>query len=223
MHSLFERLNLLIPLTAIATLLLLVTGCPGPGEAQPEQAQADRLPKLRFHKPGDFPAAVTRLEEIRTVILSDQPLPPAKVFRVVESIHGSGAGAHSHYHLERETNDEDGGHDHAHGHSHDEENSEVTHDVQVDLVTEMVDIVKWMPDIAADSDMEKGSWDTVKQESSGLHDRLVESLAQADGPDAQRQSLQEMDDRVAAYLVTMRSVADQVEAADSTQPKTTGD
>ena len=223
MHKLNESLKIVLSLAAIAALLPLLAGCPGSGEGPTGQPETRKLPKLTFHKPADFPVAVTRLAEIRTAVLSDQPLPPAKVFQVVESIHGSGAGAHSHYHLEQETDDQDPSHDHAHGHSHDDESSEVTHAVQVDLVTEMVDIVKWMPEIAADSDMEKGSWQTVKQESSSLHDELVASLAQADGSDAQRQTLQEMDDRVAAYLEKMRKVSDQLETSDTEQPQGTGD
>ncbi len=222
MPNLPERNRMFTPLVAFASLLLLA-GCPGPVERQTETAEKNRLPKLSFHKPADFPAAVTRLKEIHEAVLSDQPLPSPKTFRVVESIHGVGPGAHSHYHLARESGDEGHSHDDAHGHSHDGESSEITHDVQVDVVTEMVDIVKWMPDIAADSDMEKGGWDQVKQASGDLHDRLTETLAQADGPQAQREKLRELNGQLTEYLETMSSVTSQTEAPTTESSQTPGE
>ena len=217
-----ERIRMKLSLVAFASLLPLLAGCPSIDETPSATVETNRLPKLSFHKPADFPAAVTRLEKIREAVLSDQPLPSPKTFRVVESIHGSGPGAHSHYHLAQES-DEGHSHDDAHGHSHDGESSEVTHDVQVDVVTEMVDIVKWMPDIAADSDMEKGTWDQVKQASGDLHDRLTETLAQVDGPQAQREKLRELDGQVAKYLETVGSFAKQAEAPNTEPTQTPGD
>ena len=156
----------LIPCIAGLCLILLSGGC---NTDQPVQADGDgggtSIPRLSFHKPDSFEAAVDRLSVLATAIQSDEPLPEPLEFKVLEVIHGTGAGAHSHFYLADEERHDDHGHEH-------EESSEKTHDVEVDVFKEFKDIVKWLPEIAGDGDMEESAWNQVKEISTAFGDVL---------------------------------------------------
>ena len=85
------------------------------------------------HKPADYKAAVNRLLIIHELMIIDAPLPPPKHF------HG----------------DDD---DHDHGHSHSDHDDDI---VEVGIFQELDDIVRWLPTIAADSDLPKEPWDRI--------------------------------------------------------------
>ncbi|MDG2181371.1 MAG: hypothetical protein P8L78_06750 [Mariniblastus sp.] len=199
-------------LSAVVTLL---AGCNQTGVDQPgaesKTARVKKLPKMKFHRPDSFPTAIARLGEIHQVIISDSPLPEPKMFQVVEVIHGSGPGAHSHYHLASAPVD------HSHGHSDDhadEKSNEKNHEVNVDVITEMADIVKWLPDIAADTDMNKDSWSSVKTESESLHSKLDEALSNAADQQAQRKAIQGMEKELLAFTGVMDVIAKEVSNSD---------
>ncbi len=190
----------------VSVMLAGLVGCNQTGTAKSNAeagtASLKKLPKMKFHRPDSFPAAVARLSEIQEVINSDSALPEPKVFQVVEVIHGTGPGAHSHYHLASAPVDHSHDHDdHAHG-----ESNEKNHEVEVDVITEMTDIVKWMPDIAGDTDMDKDSWSSVKTESESLYSQLKEALSTAAGPEEQRKAVQKLQSKLLAFTDAMGAV-----------------
>lgn len=150
----------------------LVAGCQQAGSSDwAKDEHVKPLPKLTFHMPKTFGDAVGRLVKIHAVLNSSGQIPEPTKFKVVEVIHGTGAVAHSHFHLYRS----DGGGDD--GHSHEGmERAEKLHDLEVDIFTEYVDIARWLPSIAADSNMEKSDWDRVKKLSGSLEELLRQSF-----------------------------------------------
>jgi hypothetical protein len=58
---------------------------------------------------------------------------------------------------------------------------------ELDLFTEMYDVIRWLPDLAADSDLAEEPWNRVAAASRNLEDILLEMLAVP------------ADDRVGAY------------------------
>ena len=206
----------------IATSLFVTVGCqPGDdGDAVPNNSQ--KLPKLRFNKPKTFDVAVKRMAEIQENVMTDDPLPAPKIFKVVETIHGSGPGAHSHYHLASNASEHSHDDDSAHSHGHDDiESDEKIHEVQVDVFTEFVDIVKWLPNIAGDSDMDKDDWDKIKKDSSVLHKTLTEKLSTAKTTEEKRESLRELNESIVEFSTALSSIGEQLNREGDNQPNTT--
>ncbi|QEG23952.1 hypothetical protein [Mariniblastus fucicola] len=192
----------------IAAAFLFV-GC---GEEVAVEQAAKPLPKLDFHKPESFEAAVARIREIHNAIVSEEALPAPITYTVVEVSHAHGDGnPHVHYHLaetedhSHEGHDHEGhdheGHDHE-GHDHDGHDhgdhdhrdpfkaEPPRHKVSVDLFTELEDIVRWLPAIASDGDLPQDQWNQANALSEDMTGRL-ESI-QGDGmPLLQRASYQE--------------------------------
>ena len=209
--------SILIVLTILTVGLPLLSGCNPTTGTMVADDSPKKLPKLKFHKPKSFQIAVARLDELRQIVISDEPLPPPKRFKVVESIHGTGPGAHSHYNLAKEGASQSQADAKAHGHGHDEEeSSERIHDVEVDAITEMVDIVKWLPNIAGDTDMDKTNWETVKTDSAGLHAALIETFEASDSPEMKRQTLRQLDDQIIRFTKSMSSISDQLTETELT-------
>ena len=207
---------LAIAATMIATGIPMLSGC-NPTEAkQGADAQTKKLPKLKFHKPKTFQGAVARLNELREAVVSEEALPEPKSFRVVESIHGTGPGAHSHYNLAKDSSDQSQADAHGHGHD-DEESSEKFHDVLVDPITEMMDIVKWMPDIAAETDMNKTSWETVKTESDQLHSVLEDKLKDTDKTERKRETIRTLNDELVRFANSMSTLSAELTESERNQ------
>lgn len=156
------------------------------------------LPKLKFHQPESYSDAVSRLREIQSAILSDGPLPVPLEFKVLEVIHGEGAGAHSHYHLESEQGEE-GDHDHAHGHEG-MASSEKYHDVEVDIFTEFVDIVRWLSFIAADGDMPESAWNQVNSVSVEFEQCLKTALNGDYTDEEKRNEIKKKREEIEGYI-----------------------
>lgn len=149
-------------------------------------AENGATPKLSLHKPKTLTAAVERLQQIHRSLLGDGDFPAPTTIQYVEVIHGTGASGHSHYYtaadFEATGGADDHDHDHDHGHDdhgHDDhdhagerhrEEGEVIkrRSLEVDLRTELTDIVRWMPDIAAKSDLNESQWNFVKSISDQL-------------------------------------------------------
>ena len=121
------------------------------------------------HKPKDFKEAVVRLSDIHGQLVSDQPLPEPREFVVPGHTHHhsdhehahdhSHDDGHNHGHTHQHGDDRHHGHGHSHGH-------EIA--VKVDISQEWIDIVRWLPSVAADSDLPKKSWDSVNQQCRKL-------------------------------------------------------
>ncbi len=214
MHSRQALKQICCGFVAVFSVVALMAGCNQADATKPstesKTARVKKLPKMKFHRPESFPVAVARLGEIHEVIISDSPLPEPKVFQVVEVIHGSGAGAHSHYHLASNPTDHGHGHDHA-----DEDSNEKKHEVKVDVITEMTDIVKWMPDIAGDTDMDKDLWSSVKTGSGDLQSQLSDALSKANGQQEQRKAIQAMANKLLTFTEAMTAIANEMDDSNS--------
>ena len=198
-------------LAMIAASIALVAGCNQGSLGEPKTESVTKLPKMKFHRPNSFPVAVSRLVEIHQCILSERPLPDPKIFQVVEVIHGSGPGAHSHYHLANDSS----GHKHAHSDEHAvEESNEKRHIVEVDVITEMADIIRWLPKIAGDTDMDKDFWNSVKTESGRIQSDLSGALAKATSQQGQREAIRNMGDSLVVFNDSMARVVEEMNKAD---------
>ncbi len=206
-HS--QLLRSIILVFALTGWLFLSGGCQPSDVTQSKADNKKELPKLRFHQPKNFDAAVERFAEIQKAVMAEGPLPDQRIFNVVETIHGSGPGAHSHYHLDSQASVHDHEGDNSQSHGHDAtETNEKLHEVQIDVFTELVDIVKWMPDIAADTDIDKDDWQTVKTKSADLHKTLMEQLSTAKTPTEKRKSLRDLNATMIEFSTTLSSFAD---------------
>jgi ABC-type Zn2+ transport system substrate-binding protein/surface adhesin len=187
----------------VITMTFLVVGC---SNEVAVETKAKALPKLDFHKPANFAAAVKRIRELHDAIASSDALPDPVSYTVVEVSHSHGEGkAHVHYHLD-EPGDHDHGHDHDEGdHDHDHGDHDhgdhddhshpdpfdkpIKHTVSVDAFTELKDIVRWLPAIASDGDLPQETWNQAKTISEEMTNSL-EKVLLSDDPSTQRTSYQ---------------------------------
>ena len=159
-------------LVAGLAVLALSTGC--------QSAHEDHDHIVYFHKPTDVKHAVARLTEIHEVMLSKDPLPAPQEFETHGHGHHHSHGSHDHDHgdHDHDGHDHDGhdhdGHDHGHGHTHGHGHGHEI--VSVGIFEEWCDVVRWLPSIAANSDMEKSEWDQINGGCQSLSD-LVASLS----------------------------------------------
>lgn len=161
----------------------LASGCQSP-VAQPDQETGtteSSLPKMKFHKPRTFTQAVKRLREMHQILLADGELPPPRTFRILEVIHGEGVSAHSHYYLLGKDGDPDS--KEAIGDEHEDDHEEMkeerkTHEIEIPLETEFVDLAKWLPNLAAATDLEEQAWNSVSEISSQLQKITKELFAE---------------------------------------------
>ena len=183
----------------IATIFvgLLLSGCDSnpTNNAKVGSKKNSGLPKLKFHQPKTYSDAMVRLREIQEILIGDGEVPKPKQFKVLEVIHGEGAGAHSHYYLADGEN-----HDHDdHGHE-DMKSEEKTHDIEVDIFTEYDDIVRWLPIIAANSDMPETIWNEVKDVSVQFEKCLDEILDGTEDDMEKRAGIKEKNETIEGFL-----------------------
>jgi hypothetical protein len=136
-------------------------------------------------------------------------LPAPKTFKVVEVVHGTGSAAHSHYHLAGEED---------HDHDHEESEEELLHDYEVGAVTEMADIVRWLPKIAGDSDLDEQSWKDVAACSKKLEELVSSKLGDLDGEEEKRTAYQPISAESANHILELEKAA-AVESEVQDQPK----
>lgn len=178
----------------IVCMSFLFVGCNEKAAVAPKSKP---LPKLDFHKPESFDAAVKRLREIHTAILSDEALPSDISYRVVAVSHSHGEGnAHVHYHLDESdghVHDENCNHDHGDDdHEHRDPFGETDpnkHTVFVDVFTELKDIARWLPDIGSDGDLPQGEWKQAKTLSEEMTNHLF-AIAGSGMPSVHRTNYQ---------------------------------
>jgi len=164
-----KQFNFFLAFTILAIGLGMVLGCVDQSGSPAGVASKKKLPKMAFHRPETGAQAVARMKELVEAITSEDPLPAPIEYSVLEVIHGSGATGHSHYYLIKE-GQEPGADDHGHA---DLESSEVRHEVQVDALTELYDIARWLPKTAALASLKKQQWDTV----NGISKELVNTMS----------------------------------------------
>ena len=198
---------------------LIIAGSSGCNEDAVSAAgqENDGLPKMKFHKPRNFGLAVERLREIHELIVADGELPAPITYTVVEVRHAHADGdSHVHYHLVEDgdhDHEHEDGHEHEHGHKHADDHehedvhdeTEVTHNIRVEIFTELTDIVRWLPGIASDSDMDAKRWKQVSETSDELTSKL-ESITSSGDQAAQRQQYRKLADEVSASIGKLEAV-----------------
>jgi len=155
------------------SLVTVLSGCGGPvgeGAVATQQGKA-KHPNLKLHRPKSLGEAVTRLSTIHDAVNGEGELPAPATFDYVEVIHGRGPSAHSHFYL-AENFDSVMEHDEE-GHEEEEHEEIQRHTAEVDFRSEFADVVRWLPDIAAASDLNSTDWQTV----SGVTKKMNQVLA----------------------------------------------
>ncbi|MEM9412177.1 MAG: hypothetical protein AAGA30_13760 [Planctomycetota bacterium] len=171
---------------AIIPVVLAMLGCNFGDSVSDGESSKVGLPKLDFHRPKSIELASQRLGELHTSLVSDSDLPKPRRFTIKEVIHGTGASAHSHYY--RITDDKETSLDDPHD-GHDNMKSQIRmHDLDIDVFTELIDIAHWMPKIAAESDIDKVTWDQIKKLSAELHQKLISQIDLESNDDSKRES-----------------------------------
>ena len=139
--------------------MVFLAGCEKK-QSSAETGEAKGPPKLAFHKPRNFGLAVERIREIHKSLVGEEEMAAPISYTVVEVNHAHPGGSpHVHYELidlETET-PADGA---------------VTHSISIDAFTELNDVVKWLPNIASDSDMGPKEWKQVKEAADQLTAQL---------------------------------------------------
>ena len=202
-------MNHLLSLVTISVALLvtccfvLSLGCgPQPGNAasakKTEMADAKGgLPNNRFHRPKQLGPAVARLRELHEAIVAEGPLPEPIKVKVIELIHGSGPSAHSHYHL---ADDKD------HGTHHEEGEKEKVHEYTVDAISELNDIVGWLPRIAGSSDLNENEWNGLKKLSDEFSAELETAFGDSEDVESKRSAYQSVSEAAASNIESIEEL-----------------
>ena len=165
---------------------------------------------LSFHKPKDMKTAVDRMRELHDAITGDEAMPDSIEYQIQEVIHGTGASGHSHYYLydpdnsssEADHHDEEGeDHDHAH-----ETSDEKIHNVTINAFVELRDLAKWLPNIAAESDMPESEWSKVNDASKKMTPMLIEIVEQSTDEKERRVSYNKQADSMADSLASLEDL-----------------
>ena len=189
----FKKIKAMI---CLATLCAFLVGCntetneSSSSKAKALQAELDSFsqPNLSLHKPKTLSSAIERLKQINESLTSKEEFPEPTTIKYVEVIHGKGASGHSHYYTAESyaaNGGEDDHDDHADDHEHEET---VKHrSVEVDFRTELKDIVRWLPDIAAKSNLNETQWNSVDSISERLT-KIIEGIPEDASDESFRES-----------------------------------
>ena len=139
----------------VVVLELCFAGCSHDTAINFSERHVQTLRKMKFHRPENAKLATMRMRQIHNVLNSETETPDPIQFSIVEVIHGEGKNSHSHFYLESnwdpEFDDDHGG----------MKTTVKTHQHRVDIFTELLDIVAWMPNIAAASNLTEEEWNAV--------------------------------------------------------------
>lgn len=182
------------PFACSVLLIGILFGCQPNSNTAVSELDIAPQAGLKLHQPKTFSAAINRLAEINESLLSAAPFPEPLQVDYVEVVHGSGPGGHSHFYLAAayDANGEE-----EHGDHHSEEDETVKRLVAtIPLKTELPDVVKWLPDLAAESNTSESDWtiasDTAKRLTQIL-DAIPEDTSDKDFRDAWKQQAKEIE------------------------------
>lgn len=152
-----------------------------------ESPQKSKLPKFKFHRPKSVEQACQRMREIHQALVSNSEPPAPKEYSVVEIIHGEGAGAHSHFYLEAEWDPDEEDH-----HEGEMKSAKRTHQVKLDVFTELLDIVNWTPKIAAAEEFSEKEWTSIKSVCDDFRKVLGDKFGPEQSDAAKRDAYQQI-------------------------------
>ena len=206
----------LIAALCLVIFVSLVAGCDSNRtENVNQKSYSSGIPKLDCHKPESLAVAIARLDELFQSIEIDQPLPEDLTYTVVKVTHGTGASAHSHFHQIEEgkeipTSDHD---------DHGGNSEESRHEVSVDVFTEFEDIVRWLPAIAADSEITRDDWKVANQFSLDLQTTL-RPVSDIDSHSDMREFFRANADEFKTALDGLKALQEKISGKDQAQTKT---
>lgn len=160
---------------------------------------------LKLHKPKTLPIAVDRLIEINASLQSEDPFPRPLKIEYVEVIHGTGPGAHSHFYPASSYDANGKREEHAHHDFHEEESIKRLV-AEIPLRTELKDIVKWLPDVAAKSNTSEADWTTVSDTAKSLT-KVIEGIS-SDASDVDyRDAWKKQSKEIEPLLTTLKTLS----------------
>ena len=196
-------------LTICSVLLFgMLLGCqPNSSTVDSQPGTNSQAPRhgLKLHKPKTLPLAVTRLFQINESLLSEDPFPAPLEIDYVEVIHGTGPGGHSHFYP-ASTYDAKGEHDDHHDDHSEEEESIKRLTAEIPLQTEVKDIVKWLPDLAAKSNASEADWTTVSDTSKSLT-KIIAGIAKEASDADFRAAWSKQTKEIEALLAKLKTVS----------------
>jgi len=167
----------------ISLLLLLLTGgCRSHATKENSEHYSSA------HKPADYPAAVARMQDVHQEIRTG-PL-------VVREVHAT----HDHHHHHDHSHE----HHHSHGHAHQH--------VHLDALQEMSDLVRWLPDLAADSDLKEEHWKRVYAAANSLEVILTEASSRSG--DERRATYLQYETEIDRHLRQLTEIRRQFQSSD---------
>lgn len=196
-----SKSSLTISLLFVAALLV---GC----SAEPRQANSnhgDSSSHPELYRPKTMPVAIQRLKQIHESLMAEGEFPAPVTIEYVEVLHGQGASAHSHFYLaaDFEANENGEGHD-----RHKEDDERVKHhSMEVGLRTELVDIITWLPKIAAKSNLNESNWNSVNSISSRLA-KIIDEVGVDVSDDSFRESWKSKSDEIQPMLNEIQAIID---------------
>jgi len=200
----------------ICSLLLIgmLLGCQPDGRSVDSKSETNSTaPRhgLKLHKPKNLATAVDRLVEINEALQSGEPFPPPLKIEYVEVIHGTGPGAHSHFYSASSYDANAKTEDHGH-HDHHEEEAVERRVAEIPLQTELKDIVKWLPDIAAKANTSEAEWTTVSDAAKSLT-KVIEGIG-SDASDADyRDAWKKQTKTIEPLLATLKTLTEKLVGA----------
>ena len=198
----------------LIAICALLTGCDaesqqGKSSQENSDSASHSQPKLSLHKPKEFSAAVQRLCQMHESLIGDGDFPAPITIPYVEVIHGEGASGHSHYYSasEYEAMGEKTEHDGFPGEHSEEDEKVKERSMEIDLRTELTDVARWLPEIAAKSNLNEADWNSVKSISNRLTS-VIEAIA-SDSTDASfRESWKQKSKEAEAILNELQTFVD---------------
>lgn len=176
-------------------------------ESKPDKS-ADSQPNLSLHKPKELSSAIVRLRDIHDSLTTGDSFPAPTKIDYVEVYHGDESSGHSHYYLAADY-DESGGTDEHDGFPGEEVEMEekVSRRVfELDLRTELTDVVGWLPSIAAKSSISEAEWEQVSSVSKELT-AVIESIAADSSDDDFQKAWKQQATAIETQLNKLPSVA----------------
>lgn len=120
----------------------------------------------------------------------------------MEVIHGTGPGGHSHFYLASQYDANDGGDDH-----HSEEDETVKRLVaEIPLRTELSDVVKWLPDVAAKSHANEEDWTAVSDMAKSLA-QIIAAVPQDAADDDFRDTWKQQSKTIEPMIAKLQTLA----------------
>ena len=177
-------------------------------ENEKGKPKTSSLKNLKLHRPKSLQLAVKRLKELHEAILSEAVL-KSKTLRVVEILHGEGTPSeHSHFYLEEKF--KSGAHKED-AHHEGVTESQKTHELEITVAKEYADIARWLPSLAAATDLSEDAWTKVETISDELTSAISDSLKKSSLPEKEmREAYRKSIDKTAPLIADLEKLVSEL-------------